>query len=55
MAEFDNDAHEAMLAERYRKMALLETFDTLVDMALDGVITMDQAIEEYKLELAQDE
>jgi hypothetical protein len=40
---FDFDEHEKQLAERYRQLARFESFDKLVDMALDGVITMAQA------------
>lgn len=40
---FDFDEHERQIAERYLQLARYEAFDKLVDMALDGVITMDQA------------
>jgi hypothetical protein len=41
--EFDFEQHEAMLATRYEQLARYEAFDKLVDMALDGVITMGDA------------
>lgn len=41
--QFDFDEHERQVSERYRQLALYESFDKLIDMALDGVITMDQA------------
>jgi hypothetical protein len=41
--EFDFEQHEAQLAERYRQLARYEAFDKLVDMALDGVISMSDA------------
>ena len=40
---FDFDAHERAIALRYEQLARYESFDTLVDMALDGVITMSDA------------
>ena len=49
--EFDNDAHEQAVADRYEQLARISAFDAFVDMALDGVITLDEAIagfsEEY--------
>ena len=41
--QFDNEAYEQQIAERYRQLARFDAFDKLVDMALDGVITMDEA------------
>lgn len=48
--EFDNDKHEAELAERYRQLAKIDAFDRFVDMALDGVITMEEAIQGFREE-----
>lgn len=43
LADFDFDEHERQIAERYRQLARYEAFDKLVDLALDGVITMEEA------------
>jgi len=40
---FDWEEHERQLAERYTQLARYEAFDKLVDMALDGVISMEDA------------
>lgn len=40
---FDFEEHERMLARRYEQLAKYEAFNRLVDMALDGVISMDDA------------
>lgn len=40
---FNFEEHELQIAERYRQLALFDAFDKLVDMALDGVITMSDA------------
>lgn len=53
MEQFDFEAHEARVSERYRQIARIKAFDFLVDMALDGVITMTQAIEEFKADDAE--
>jgi hypothetical protein len=45
---FDNDEHERLLSERYAQLAMFDAFDALVDMALDGVITMEQAETAWK-------
>lgn len=41
--EFDFETHERMLSERYLQLAKYEAFDKLVDMALDGVISLQDA------------
>jgi hypothetical protein len=51
MEQFDEHAHEAHVAARYEKLARIAAFDRLVDMALDGSITMDEAIGQYKTDL----
>lgn len=45
---FDNDAHEAHIAARYERLAAIAAFDAFIDMAIDGVITMDEALKAYK-------
>lgn len=52
--EFDNDEHERKLAERYRRLGAIDAFDKFVDLALDGVITMDEAIKGYVEEYGAD-
>lgn len=54
MEAFDNDAHEAQVAERYRRLALFDAFNGFVDMALDGVITMSEALQGFREEYADD-
>lgn len=46
-SKFTPEAHEAHLAERYARIERYRIFDELVDMALDGVCTFDQAMEQY--------
>ena len=46
--DFDFTAHERMVAERYARLARYDAFDALVDMALDGVITMADAKKEWE-------
>ena len=41
--ELDFNKAEREMAEAYAHKARIEAFDTLVDMALDGVITMEEA------------
>lgn len=41
--EFNFEEHERMLATRYEQLAKFDAFDKLVDMALDGVISMGDA------------
>lgn len=41
--EFNFEEHEHWIAERYRMLARFDAFDKLVDMALDGVISMTDA------------
>lgn len=54
MSEFDNEAHEAFLAERYERVNRLDAFDRFVDLALDGVISMDEAIKAFTEEYGDD-
>lgn len=56
--EFDPEQHELdvqrywleITADRYEQAAKLEAFDRFIDLALDGVITMDDAIKGFKEE-----
>lgn len=45
--EFDHQAHEQQVSDRYAQLARIETFDRIIDMALDGVITVAEAIKCY--------
>lgn len=47
---FNFEAHEAMLSERYIQLARYEAFDKLIDMALDGVISIEDAILAFESE-----
>lgn len=49
MAEaFDANEHDARIVEYYRRQARIKAFDQFIDLALDGVVTLDEAIEAYK-------
>jgi hypothetical protein len=48
MALFDHEKHEQRLAERYRRLSQYDAFDKLVDLALDGQISLSEAISEFK-------
>lgn len=50
MSEFSFEAHERMLADRYIQLARYEAFDKLIDLALDGVITIKDAITTFESE-----
>ena len=54
MAEFDPEAHEAQVSENYRRLAVYETFDRFIDLALDGQITLPEALAGFKEECAPD-
>lgn len=41
--EFNFEEHEKMLSARYEQLAKFDAFDKLIDMALDGVITLGDA------------
>jgi len=51
---FDPDKHEKFVQERFaeeaRRRARYDAFDALVDMALDGQITLQEAITEFELD-----
>lgn len=55
--EFDQGAHDDQVEAAYRRINRIAAFDKFVDLALDGVITMPQALqgfqEEYGEELQQ--
>lgn len=54
MSTFDPEQHEKMVAQAwldyYERDARIEAFDKFIDLALDGVITMDEAIKGFKEE-----
>jgi hypothetical protein len=52
---FDQQAHDEFIAERYRTLAMFETFDLFIDRALDGVITMETALKEFREEFFEDD
>lgn len=47
MEKFDNAAHEQQVSDRYAQLARAAAFDRIIDMALDGVITVAEAIKCY--------
>lgn len=49
---FDFEEHERMFAARYEQLAKFDAFDKLVDMALDGVISMGDAQTAWESEVA---
>jgi len=51
MSSFDFEQHERMLADRYAQLAKYEAFDKLIDMVLDGVITLDDAKSAWQSEV----
>lgn len=52
---FDYEEHERQVSERYAQLAKYDAFDQLVDMALDGVITIDEALAGFKYEFETQE
>lgn len=52
--EFDNDAYELQIAERYRRLALFDAFDRFIDMSIEGIITREEAIDGFRDEYADD-
>lgn len=48
MAEFSPEAHEAAVSERYERLAKYEVIDRIIDLALDGVVTMPEALAECR-------
>lgn len=49
-AEPEYDPEIEAVAKYVRRLAAYEAFDTIIDMALDNVITMDEAISAYKID-----
>lgn len=50
--EFDPEAHERRIAENYERLQRYALFDELIDFALDGVVTLDEAVSQYKHDVA---
>lgn len=54
MAGFNPEEHEKFVSQRFieeaKRRSRIEAFDRFVDLALDGVITLDQAITGFKEE-----
>lgn len=50
--EFDPTEHETQIAEAYERIARVDAFDKFVDLALEGTITMDEALKAYREEYA---
>lgn len=47
MEVFDFDAHEKQVAAKYQQLARIEAFDKFIDLALDGVVSFDSAVQGY--------
>lgn len=43
--------HEITIAEEYERLFTYEAFDRLVDMALDGQITIEEAVRQYRADM----
>lgn len=48
METFDQNKHDQEVAERYRQLARFDAFDKFIDMALDGKMTMGEALAEFE-------
>lgn len=59
MSTFDPEQHEKQVEQAwmnyYRREAQIDAFDKFIDLALDGVVTMDEAIQAFKEEYVDDE
>jgi hypothetical protein len=51
MAEFDPAQHEQDVADTYERLGKYALFDELVDYALDGHCSLDEAIAQFKHDL----
>lgn len=50
--KFTPEAHEQRLREYEARQARYALFDELIDFALDGVVTLDEAVAQYKHDAA---
>lgn len=48
---FDFETHERVLSKRYVQLARYEAFDKLVDLALDGVVSLADAKKAWESEI----
>lgn len=51
---FDPEAHEAQVQASYERINKYALFDELIDFALDGVVTLDEAVAQFKHDLANE-
>ncbi len=51
MTEFDADKHEKGIKDGYARLAKYALFDEMIDYALDGMVTLDEAVIQYKHDL----
>lgn len=51
---FDPEAHEEWVSARYRRIAMFDAFDKFMDLALEGVITREEAITAFSEEYADE-
>lgn len=50
---FDPEEHERQVEQRYYQLAKYKAFDRLVDLALDGIITLEEAKAAWLNEIAE--
>jgi hypothetical protein len=48
MEKFNQEQREAQMAAKYERLSRYEAFDALIDMALDGQVTFDEAISAWR-------
>lgn len=52
-AEFDPAAHDQQVSESYQRLQKYALFDELIDYALDGVVSLDEAVKQFKHDAAE--
>lgn len=51
--EFDPEQHEKEVAERFARLAKYDAFDRLIDLALIGQVTLEDAIQAFREEYVE--
>lgn len=51
--EFDPAAHDQQVSESYQRLQKYALFDELIDYALDGVVSLDEAVKQFKHDAAE--
>lgn len=52
-AEFDPAAHDQQIEQGYARLQKYALFDELIDYALDGVVSLDEAVKQFKHDAAE--